>query len=177
MKKITQADIAEHLDLDQSAVSRLLAKLDVNVQTSGLDEIRKKYISHLRGMAAGHVSPDGDSLVAERVLTERVDRELKQLTLAEKKGQLVNAEQLEHEYTQMVASFRTDLLGRDDQLKTTLDTLYGIDLDITILNDFTYASLEQLAGYNASQSVFDQESAADPFTSGEDDNGGVVTQA
>jgi hypothetical protein len=173
MKKLTQAEIAAHLDIDQSAVSRMLSKLGLDVQTSGLDIIRKKYISHLREIAAGHVSPDGDSLVAERVLTERVDRELKQLTLMEKKGLLVNAEQLEHEFTQMVASFRTDLLSRDDQLKTSIDTLYGIDLDVTILNDFTYATLEQLAGYDTSQSSIDQAGTEDVAPTGADDNGGM----
>lgn len=148
-KKLTQQEVAEHLDLDQSAVSRLLQKLDLNLQTSALAEIRKKYISHLRSMAAGHVTPDGESLVAERVMTERVDRELKMLTLLEKRGQLVNVQQLEHELSQMIVAFRVDLLSRDDKLKSELDTLYGIDIDIGILNDHTRASLEQLSRYAA----------------------------
>ncbi|MDR5170718.1 MarR family transcriptional regulator [Methylobacillus flagellatus] len=168
MKKLTQADVAEHLDLDQSAVSRLLQKLGLSLQTSALDDIRKKYIAHLREMAAGHVSPDGDSLVAERVMTERVDRELKMLTLLEKRGQLVNVAQLEQELSQMVTAFRVDLLARDDQLKTTLDTLYGIDLDLTILNDHTRATLQQLARYDPVGEGADQAPDADTATAGAD---------
>lgn len=168
MKKLTQADVAEHLDLDQSAVSRLLQKLGVSLQTSALDDIRKKYIAHLREVAAGHVTPDGESLVAERVITERVDRELKTLTLLEKRGQLVNVAQLEQELSQMVGAFRVDLLARDDQLKTTLDTLYGIDLDLTILNDHTHATLQQLARYDAGSAVSDQAPGVDIDPTGAD---------
>lgn len=168
MKKLTQADVAEHLDLDQSAVSRLLQKLGLSLQTSALDEIRKKYIAHLRDMAAGHVTPTGDSLVAERVMTERVDRELKLLTLMEKRGQLVNLTQLEQELSQMIGAFRVDLLARDDQLKTTLDTLYGIDLDLTILNDHTRATLQQLARYDASGAGADPASGVDTDAAGID---------
>ena len=82
----TQQQIADHLDLDQSAVSRLLEKLGVAWQTADMDEIRKAYIRQLRAQAAGHKSEDGLDLVRERVLTERVDRELKLLQVAEKRG-------------------------------------------------------------------------------------------
>ena len=85
-----QTEIAEHLGISQQAVSKTLSKMGIEWRDKSLDEIRLAYISRLREVAAGHASIDGEyDLNKERVLTERVDRELKQYQLAEKKGQLV----------------------------------------------------------------------------------------
>lgn len=90
---LTQQQIAEHLDLERSTVSRLVDRLNIDYRTASMDEVRIAYLRHLREMAAGRASETGIDLVAERAMTERVDREIKLLTLAEKKGQLVNAAQ------------------------------------------------------------------------------------
>lgn len=108
----TQQQIAEHLDLDQSAVSRFVDKARLDYKTASMDEIRVAYIRHLREVAAGRASETGIDLVAERAMTERVDREIKLLTLAEKKGQLVNAAQLEQAYGLMVGAFQTEVVYR-----------------------------------------------------------------
>lgn len=147
---ITQKKIAEHLDLDQSNVSRFLQQLDFDWHGMTLDEVRIAYVRKLRAQAAGHRSEDGMDLVHERVLTERVDRELKMFTLAEKKSQLINVAQLEPELEQMVGAWRSDLLGRDDKLKADLDVLYGINVDIQVINDYTFAAFNHLARYDVS---------------------------
>lgn len=143
----TQQQIADHLDINQSEVSRHMERLEINWKTASLDEIRVRYLRHLRGQVSGHMSNDGLDLVKERVLTERVDRELKQLMVAEKKGLLVNVDQLEPELMNMVGAFRSELLARDDKLKSELDALYGIDLDLSLLNEHTNSALSQLARY------------------------------
>jgi hypothetical protein len=146
--RLTQQQIAEHLDLTQKSVSEMLKKLDIDWTTSTLDDVRIAYLRQLRAQAAGHRTDDGLDLVRERVLTERVDRELKQYTLAEKKGQLINVAQLEPELQQMVGAFRTELLARDDKLKADLDQLHGIDVDIQVLNAYTTDALRHLARYD-----------------------------
>lgn len=147
----TQKDIAAHLDLSQPMVSELMGELGIEWKKSTLDEIRIAYIRKLRGVAAGHQSREGDDLIRERVLNERADRELKQLVLAEKRGQLVNVAQLEHELVQMVVAFRTDVLALPDRLKDDIDALYGIDVDLQLLTDPVYDVLEQLARYDPEQ--------------------------
>lgn len=151
--KLTQQQIAEHLDLAQQNVSAFLRQLGFDWQGMTLDEVRIAYVHKIRAQAAGHRSADGLDLVHERVLTERVDRELKQFSLAEKKGVLINIAQFEPAMTQMVGAWRSDLLGRDDKLKADLDALYGIDIDIQVLNDYTFAALNHLSKYDASRSV------------------------
>ncbi len=144
----TQVEIAEHLGMSQQAVSKQLAQLGIDSSTATLDEIRLAYIEHLRGLAAGHRTHDGMDLTRERAMTEQVDRQLKQLALAEKQGQLVNVAQLEPELARMVVAFRTELLAGDDKLKAEIDAFYGIDLDLAFLNEHTRNSLRQLARYD-----------------------------
>lgn len=150
----TQQEIATHLGMDQGAVSRHLGVLGIDWKTAGMDEIRLAYLKHLRSVAAGHMSSDGVDLTYERAMTERVDRELKLLTLAEKRGQVVNLEQLEPELSRMIGAFRTALLSRDDKLKAEIDALYGIELDLSLLNDYTRSALRQLARYDAERGGF-----------------------
>lgn len=157
---LTQQDIADHLDLAQQNVSELMKKLEIDWREATLDEIRIAYVRQLRAQAAGHRTEDGLDLVRERVMTERVDRELKQFTLAEKKGLLVNVEQLEPELMQMVGAFRTELLARDDKLKADLDVLHGVEVDITVLNAYTIEALRHLARYDAGSMVVGGETGA-----------------
>jgi len=126
------------------------------------------YCQNLRDAASGHKSSDGDDLVRERVLTERVDRELKQLQVAEKRGLLINVAQLEPALMQMVSAFRTELLSRDDKLKDELDALYSIDVDIDILNGYTCDALSQFARYDASGAGAARPSDGDAEAVGED---------
>ena len=113
----------------------------------------------------------------ERALSERVDRELKTLQLAEKKKQLVNVDQLMDVLENVVVAFRQELLARDDKLKMELDTLYGTDIDVTILNDYTHNALNHLSGYLAGYRSRNGEAGADyaaPEENGDDGVGGVV---
>lgn len=145
----TQQEIADHLGISQQAVSAQMAPLGIDWKNETMERVRLRYLEHLRAVAAGHRSSDGMDLARERALTERVDRELKELTLAEKRGQLVNVSQLEPELVRMVVAFRTELLARDDKLKAEIDAVYGIDVDIAFLNEHTRNALAQLARYDA----------------------------
>jgi hypothetical protein len=169
---LTQQQVADHLDLSQQAVSATIEKLGIDLKTATLDDVRVEYIRNIRAVAAGHRSSDGLDLTRERVLTERVDRELKQLTVAEKKGLLINVTQLEPELVNMVSAFRTELLARDDKLKADLDAIHGIDVDLTMLNEYTFAALSQLTRYDAGSKDFDRTIGVSIDAAGKiDDNG------
>lgn len=146
----TQVQIAEHLGMSQQAVSQQLAPLGVDWRIASMDEIRLAYLNHLRNVAAGHRSVDGMDLARERALTEQVDRELKLLTLAEKKGQLVNVDQLEPALARQYMAFKAELEARDDKLKEELDLLYGVDIDLELISTHTRNALAHLSGHVAS---------------------------
>ena len=171
---LTQTQIAEHLGIDQSNVSRLMKALNIDWKTKTLDEIRLAYLERLRETAAGHASIDGEyDLNKERALTERVDRELKTLQLAEKKKELVNVDQLMDVLENVVVAFRQELIARDDKLKMELDTLYGTDIDVSILNDYTNNALAHLSGYLAGYRSSHGEAVSDHVAAEEDRNNGV----
>ncbi len=144
----TQQEIADHLGISQPAVSQQMAPIGIDWQQSTMDEIRLAYLAHLRGVAAGHRSHDGMDLARERSLTERVDRELKMLTLSEKKGQLVNLAQLEPELLRQYIAFKSELEARDDKLKEELDLLYGIDIDLELISSHTRNALSHLSRHD-----------------------------
>lgn len=169
----TQTEIALHLGMNQSEVSRHMEKLGINWKTATLQEVRLAYIEHLRGQAAGHLADDGTSLVQERVLTERVDRELKQLNLAEKRGQLVNLEQLEPALASMVVAFRAELQSRDDKLVEDLNALYDIDVDRALIEEYTRAALEHLARYDPGCPGLDQAASGLGTATPEGDDDGL----
>lgn len=169
----TQREIAEHLGVSQQAVSQQMAPLGIDWRNETLDTIRLRYLDHLRGVAAGHRSADGIDLARERALTERVDRQLKELALAEKLGQLVNLQQLEPELERMVVAFRTELLSRDDKLKEEIAALYGVDVDLAILNEHTRNALSQLARYDPGGRVAGAAPRAEGGSAGGDVHDGL----
>lgn len=174
---LTQQQIADHLDISQQQISELMKRLGMDWRTESLDSIRIAYIRNLRSVASGHRSNDGLDLTHERVLTERVDRELKLLLVAEKKGVLINVEQLEPELMNMVGAFRAELLARDDKLKADLDALYGIELDLNLLNEHTHAALAQLARYEPGSEAVDSQAGGSSHSAGADEHGGVGAPA
>lgn len=173
---ITQQQIAEHLDLSQAEVSKFLNQAGIDWKEASLDYVRVQYIRKLRGNAAGHRTGDGDDLVRERVLSERVDRELKVFTLAEKKGQLINVAQLEPELMQMVGAFKAELIGRDNKLRAAIEAEYGVKVDVRILNDHTYAALSHLARYDPGGSAVANAPGAVGGAAGENRADGMVPE-
>lgn len=141
----TQKEIAEHLGITQQAVSAQMKKLDLDWRNATIDEIRLAYIERLRAEAAQHVSSSGLDLVEEKAKTERITRELKLIELQEKKGQLVDVTELQKDLTMVFLNFKNILMGRDAKLKQSIDSIYGIDLDIGYLNDNTNDALSVLA--------------------------------
>jgi phage terminase Nu1 subunit (DNA packaging protein) len=73
---LKQTSIAEHLDLTQPTVSRLLAELDIDLKTATLKGVRIAYIRHLREQAAGRATSGGLDLADERarLAKEQADR-------------------------------------------------------------------------------------------------------
>ncbi|HET8870290.1 MAG TPA: MarR family transcriptional regulator [Aquabacterium sp.] len=169
----TQQEIAAHLGMTQQAVSAQMDRLAIDWRNASMDVIRLAYIENLRAQASGHRSESGLDLTQERALSERIDRELKELTLAERKGQLVNVSQLESELTNMVVAFRSELLARDDKLKEDLDALYGIDVDRSVIEEHTRAALEHFARYDPGSQVIDPSAGGSCEATEEVDDDGL----
>lgn len=96
-----------------------------------------------------------DNRQPSKLLTERVDREMKRYLLEEKKSQLINLAQLEPAMVEMVDVFKAELLKLDDQLKADLNARYGIDIDISVLNGYVFGALKHFSRFDAGNTDFD----------------------
>lgn len=115
----TQAEIAEHLDLSQQAISALLARgvLPAASRKGGLDRdaCRVAYIRHLREQAAGRASAaaedEGLDLVAERARLAKEQADAQAMRNAILRGELVSAEDLETVAGAIVDAIRAKILA------------------------------------------------------------------
>jgi hypothetical protein len=147
--RLTQLQIGKHLGLSQQSVGKFLAKEGIDARTSTVDEIREAYIRRLRKAATDNQK----ALTHEKILSERVDREMKSFQLQQKKSQLINMAQFEPEMRFMVDTFRTEMLKRDDQLKAFLDAQYEIDIDISVLNKYIFDALKHFGRFNTTENT------------------------
>lgn len=79
----------------------------------------------------------------DRLDRVRADRE--EIGLAKDLGELIPAAELEDAFSSKVIAVKNLLLQGDAKLKTELDALYDIDIDIELLNDNTRNILTQLS--------------------------------
>lgn len=175
-KPALQTEIAAHLGMSDRNLRDVLQNLKLDHRTRSLREIRLMYIEDLRGKAAGHRSEDGFDIVHERVLTERIDRQLKEIQLAEKLGEFVVAADVAAMVEQMVVAFRADMLSLGDNLKTIIDATHGVDVDIELINEPINETLQRLSSFEADSGEDNHTGRAESSATTEDDDYGVVEQ-
>jgi phage terminase Nu1 subunit (DNA packaging protein) len=86
---LTQTIVSEHLFLSQSAVSQLVARLALDLGKCSLDEVRRRYLEHLRAVASGRGASD---MQAERLALTKARRLQVDLANEQELGNLVDAE-------------------------------------------------------------------------------------
>ena len=112
----TQKEVAAHLDLSDRQI-RELQSTGVIQRPSGrgeydLDACRVGYIRHLRAVAAGHRSADGElDLTAERARLSKEQADAQALKNAEARGELVPASQIESTWVRLFSTARIRLLA------------------------------------------------------------------
>ena len=92
---ITQAEIAEHLDLSDRSVREFLTAAGMDHKQCTLDEIRVAYIRHLREMAAGRAAAGDLDLATERAMLAREQRLRIEMQNAVTRGELAPAAWIE----------------------------------------------------------------------------------
>lgn len=89
----------------------------------------------------------GQSRESQRERRDRLEGDRLELTIAKDAGTLVIAEEVEKEFADLVYGLRNTILQGDSTLKMQLDSLYGIDIDLDVLNEHSRSILEQLAAH------------------------------
>ncbi len=114
-------------------------------------------VSGTRGKANTYDTEDVHQWLMDRAVNgarhessrDRLDRikgDREELALAKDLEELVPAVSVEARLVQVVLAIRTAVLTGNPKLKTEIDTLYDIDLDIELLNEHSRNQLRQLAG-------------------------------
>jgi hypothetical protein len=110
--QLTQAMVAEHLDMSQPKASKLLAGLGLDL-SAGLDAVRVAYIRQLRSAAAGR---DGPDLAGERLMLTAARRRMAEVDLRTRCGELVEADEIRRALVGIAAGLRTTLERLPDVL-------------------------------------------------------------
>tara|TARA_R110001599_G_scaffold100770_8_gene258117 strand:- start:1808 stop:2281 length:474 start_codon:yes stop_codon:yes gene_type:complete len=89
----------------------------------------------------------GQSQESQRERRDRLEGDRLELDIAQRCDTLVVAEEYEKALTSLVFGLRNSILQGDSTLKMQLDSLYGIDIDIDVINEHSRSLLQQLASY------------------------------
>lgn len=141
----TQAVIADHLDLSQPAVSEVMSKLAIDWQAESLDQIRVRYIRHLRDLAAGRGGEAQLVLAQQRARESSLKGDMLELQIARESGLLVVASDFEQAMVAGIAAARSELLTLADKVVAEIKAIHGIDVDSDLIDTHVYAALNRLA--------------------------------
>jgi len=169
----TQKDLADWLGINQSNVSRQMADVGIDYRNLSIKEVTHAYIQHLIEVASGHTSDDGKhDLVEARYRKEMLDGDILEFKKAELQGTYVKVFDTEKAYEQLVDATKAEFIACGEKIKTTVFTIYGIDIDIEYLNEPIESALTNLTKLEVSVSD-DGESAISALQDSReaDDNG------
>lgn len=141
----TQNEIADHLDMSVTRLKELLPRLPV-ADPSDIDAVRVAYITQLRSTAAGRGGEDHQLRLA---IAKARESELKgdrlEMDMARDAGQLVPVDELEQEWTALIASARAELLSMAGKLRAELLREFDIDVPAELIESYVHPALEHLA--------------------------------
>lgn len=156
---VNQSVIANHLFLSQAAVSQLVCRLGLDLASLSLDEVRQRYLDHLRAVASGR---DGSSdIAAERLALTRAKRVAAEFANQREAGTLCYAADVQRGLATISARMRQALERIPDRVAPRLAaesdeaTVHGLladEIEAT-LTDFA----AELRSYVASQGAAPRE--------------------
>ena len=127
---LTQQAIGEHLDLDQSVVSRLCDELAIDWKVTPLDEIRVLYIRRLREQAAGRAAQGDLDLATERAGLAKAQRERIEMQNAVTRGELAPVVLIEEVLTKAAAKTAGILDAIPGMVRRRVPQLTADDIDL-----------------------------------------------
>lgn len=142
----TQAEIGEHLDMDQSRVSRLTER-GVLSRGCSLDEARREYIRHLREQAAGRGGDGQSRLVDQRARQAEADAQLKELEYWTRIGKLVAVEDLQPLMESWSVSARASIENAVERILTGIESQHGIEIDRSAVDAGLAVAYDAIAAY------------------------------
>jgi len=142
----SQRELAEHIDVSTRHVRGLRDDgIIPDPRTADLDAIRLAYIRHLRAVAGQHAAADGLDLVAERARLARAQAERTELQLAERRGELVPADELETALVSLASTVMAKLRGVPTRVAPAAHSAVSIAECEQVIRDGIHAACEAIA--------------------------------
>lgn len=176
---VSTSVIADITGLTQRRVRQLAEEKVMEKTANGRYElvpVIRKYIMHLR---AGTDTKQGRSkkeqvkvdLESEKALHERAKREKAELALAEMRGKMHQAEDVERVMNDMLGAFRAKLLGMPSKIAPVLIARNEIAVIQELLQKEIYEALQELAEYDPAAFYSDKFIDRDDGDNEEQDEG------
>lgn len=137
----TQAELAAHVFCSITQISGFCRKHKIDWKKTTIKEFRRLYIAALKDQGANSQF----DLAKERARTEKVDRQLKAMKLAEAAGELVPLEPIKQEWIASVIATRTELLQTGAKIEFEIKTEHGIEIPQGLIERHLRSALERLA--------------------------------
>lgn len=141
----TQRQIGDDLGLSQSTISNLFDALGLaqaERDALSLEDARHLIVKHYKDLANGR---GGFDLARERARESRLKGDLLQLQIQEKAGTLIPADAVEREWQSLIVAARSELLLLPGKIAHEVKSLYGIEIDPSLIEDHVRAALNRLA--------------------------------
>jgi phage terminase Nu1 subunit (DNA packaging protein) len=142
--KANQTQIGLLIGKSQQAVSKLASKADVKSDATNGEMIRAIF-ERLTEEAAGRGGEYQQELTKARIRAENGKADLAEMSIREKAGLLVLAEEIEPSLLRMVTAARQELLTLPGKFASDMKMLHGIDIDESLVTERIHDSLKHLA--------------------------------
>lgn len=146
---VTTSVISDIFNMSQRRVRQLVEEGIIDRVKNGSFELMptvKKYILYLK--ASGDSKGGEIDLIKEKAMHERAKREIAEMELAQMKGIMHNAADVEKVMNDMLAAFRAKLLGMPSKVAPLLIAQNEIAIIQDILQKEVYEALEELSNYD-----------------------------
>jgi terminase small subunit / prophage DNA-packing protein len=162
---LTQKEIAEHLDLDQSQVSRLCAEMGIDWKAAGMGEIRVLYIRKLREQAAGRATTGDLDLASERAALARASREKIDLQNAVTRKQLAPVSLIE----EVLARAGARVAGVLDAVPGTIKRRFpDLPAEVRMVIKTEVAKARNIAAHMSPDDLVEDDDAVEKMAEGAD---------
>lgn len=167
-KRVNKRELAETFDISERSFTAYQKDPSFPIARSGQRGQANEYDTQAVHEWLLHRAVNGAVRESSRERLERIKGDREELALAKDLEELVPAVLVGARLQSVVMAIRTEILSGSPKLKTEIDTLYDIDLDIELLNEHSRSVLRQLASLSLEPDPGDSDSAAAVSAAGED---------
>ena len=144
------ADVAQHLNCSQQALSKLIDDGVITKKPRGkynIDEVRLEYIKHFRAIASGRAAAGDLDLGAERARLAKEQADAKEMENAIERGDLVYIELVAKDFEKQLLKAKTKLLALPSKIAAEVHASANVKEAKLLIEMNMKDALSDLVGY------------------------------